>query len=79
MIFSMFLPPSGMTEMRRELQIGRHFHRGNRHDLPGERRILDLAARENVGDGMADQFADAQQALRRSGVFWSGRGMKEKA
>jgi len=70
------LPPSGHNVKRRQFEVGRHFDGWNRHHLLGERGIFDIAARENFGRRMADQFADAQHALRGSGVFlvWTQHG-----
>ena len=51
-----------------ELEVRRHAHfrHGDHHALEG--RIVDLAALENLGKRVADQFADAQLALgRRAG------------
>ncbi len=51
-----------------ELEVGRHAHfgHGDHHALEG--RIVDLAALEDFGEGVAHQFADAQLALgRRAG------------
>ena len=50
-------------------EIVRHAHGGNGDPLAVERRIGDLAALQNVGDGMADRLADALEAVRGAGVF----------
>ena len=42
-----------------------HLRHGD--EMAFDHRIVHLAARQHVGDGMANQFADAQLALRAAG------------
>ena len=56
----------------RELQIGRHLHRRDRHHLPIEHGIDDFAALENFRHRVADRFADALETMRGAGVFGIG-------
>ena len=51
------------------LEVARHAHGGHGDPLAVERRIGDLAALQNVGDGVANRLADALEAVRGAGVF----------
>ena len=46
-----------------ELEVGRHAHFRHGDDRALQRRVVDLAALEDVGQRVADQFADAKLAL----------------
>ncbi|MCY1244734.1 hypothetical protein D9M72_578270 [compost metagenome] len=48
---------------RGDLQIRRHAHFRDRDDGLLDHGIADLAALQNLGDGSAHLFADAQHAL----------------
>ena len=48
---------------RRELQVRRHTHLGNGDDVAFEIGIVDLTLRQNLGNCMANGFADAQLTL----------------
>ena len=49
---------------RGEPQIGTHVHFRNRDHVVLNDRVMDVAARQHVGELMPDQFAGAQRALR---------------
>jgi hypothetical protein len=42
--------------------------------MAGEDVVLEIAAREDVGEGMADQFGHALLALRRTGGLFEAFG-----
>ena len=48
-----------------ELQIGRQANLRYGHNVGGDNVVVDVAAREHLGELVTDQFADAQLALRR--------------
>ncbi len=53
----------------RDLEVRRHPHDGNRDRMALQRVVEHVAARENLGHGVADQFADPFEAMgRRSGT-----------
>ena len=74
----------------RELQIGRQAHLGDRDHVRGQHVVVDVAARQHLGELVADQLADAQLALRRGFRLrdffrivaplrgWTARGLKWK-
>jgi len=51
-----------------EPQVGRHAHLGDGHDMGGEHVVVHVAAREHLGEGVADELAHAQLALRGAGL-----------
>src|ERR1051325_11720579 len=51
-----------------ELEVRRHAHLRHRDHVTLDDRIMHLAARQNVGDGVTDHLAGAQCALARSGL-----------
>ena len=50
---------------RREPQVGGHAHFRDVIEVAFEHRVMHVAARQHLGHRVADQFADAQLALRR--------------
>ena len=44
-------------------QVGRHAYLGDGHDVGGEHLVVDLAARQHLGQRVANELADAQLAL----------------
>src|SRR5579872_74366 len=58
---------------RRQTQVRRHFHLADRKRTGGKRRLLEMAARQRLHGGVANQFGDAQKALRRAGglMVWT--------
>ena len=53
-----------LHEHRGEAQVGRHAHFGDADEVAGERLVMDVAAHQDVGQGMAHLLADAKQADR---------------
>ena len=52
---------------RREPQVRAHAHFRHRDHVAFDDGIVDVAARQHLGERMANQFADAQRALRGAG------------
>src|SRR6185312_2205905 len=48
-------------------EVRRHLHLGHRDDVALEIGIVDDALRQDLGDGVSHDFADAQLALRAAG------------
>ena len=51
-----------------ELQVRRHAHLGDGDDVRAEHRVLEVAAREHLGERVTNEFGDALLALRGTGV-----------
>ena len=51
----------------REPQVGRHAHFGHGDEMGLQHRIVHVAARQDLGDGVAHEFAGAQGPLRGAG------------
>ena len=55
----------------REPQVRAHAHFRHRDHVAFDDRIVDVAARQHLGERVANQFADAQRALRRAGGMFA--------